>query len=65
MKVKIGNIIHDSNKEPIMIILSKGEREQIANMAPEATKYCSYPDTNKWIKNNYEAIKKWMKTPFK
>lgn len=60
MKVKIGDIIYDSEKEPIMIILSKGEREQIANMSPEATRYCSYPDTDEWMKDNYKAIKKWM-----
>ena len=65
MKVKIGNTIHDGEKEPIMLILSKGERKQIAHMAPEATKYCIYPDIEKWTKNDEEAIKKWMEIPLK
>jgi len=45
MKVKIGNTIYDSEREPIMIILSQEEKKHIANMTPEATKYCSFPDT--------------------
>ena len=65
MKVKVGDVIHDSNKEPIMIILSKGERKQIANMHPKATKYCSYPDKEKWTKDNYKNINKWMGIPIK
>jgi len=63
MKVKIGYMIHDSEKEPIMVILSKGEKEQIVNMDPKATKYCVYPDIDKWTKNNYKAIKEWMGIP--
>jgi len=27
MKVKVGNKIYDGNKEPVMVILSKGEKE--------------------------------------
>ena len=51
MKVKIGNKIYDGAEEPVMVILSKGEREQIANMHPDATKYCSYPATEEWTKD--------------
>lgn len=32
MRVKIGNKIYDSLKEPIMIIFDEGEQEKIANM---------------------------------
>jgi len=60
MKVKVGNKIYDGEKEPVMVILSKGEKEQIANMAPDATKYCVYPSKKELIKDNYKAIKKWM-----
>jgi hypothetical protein len=35
MKVKIGESIHDASDEPIMLILSKGERDQIGNMPPD------------------------------
>lgn len=45
MKVKIGDTIYDSETEPIMVILSESDKQNIANMLPEATKYCSYPDT--------------------
>jgi len=44
MKIKIQNTIYDSNDEPIMIILSNEDKENIQNMHPEATKYCSYPE---------------------
>jgi hypothetical protein len=44
MKVKIGEKIYDSEKEPIMVILSESDKENISNMLPEATKYCSFPD---------------------
>jgi hypothetical protein len=45
MKVKIGEKIYDSNEEPILIFLSEEDKENIKNMIPEATKYCSFPDT--------------------
>lgn len=61
MKVKVGNKVYDSENEPVMIILSKGEKKQIANMRLEATKYCVYPDTDKLIRNDYSEIKAWMK----
>ena len=62
MKVKIGNKIYDGAKQPVMVILSKGEKKQIANMHPDATKYCVYPSTTEWTKNDYKKIKEWMKT---
>ena len=62
MKVKIRNTIYDGEKEPIMIVLSQAEKEQISNMSPGATKYCVYPDDDEWIKSNFKKIKEWMKT---
>jgi hypothetical protein len=58
MKVKIGKKVYDPNDQPIMIILTKKDKENIANMDPTATRYCSYPDTM-----DPEKIKKWMDTP--
>lgn len=57
MKVKVGKQIYDSYEEPIMVILTESDKENIKNMAPDATKYCEYPD-------NYaiEYIKEFMKT---
>lgn len=60
MKVKIGDKIYDGEKEPVMVILSQDEREQIANMRPETTKYCIYPSDEYWIENDFERIKSWM-----
>ena len=60
MKVKVGNHVHDGKKEPVMVILSKSEKEQIANMHPDATQYCVYPADEKWIKDDYAKIKEWM-----
>lgn len=62
MKVKIGNKIYDGRKEPVMVILSKGERKQIANMPSDATKYCVYPSSKEWIDGDYKKIKEWMRT---
>ncbi len=45
MKVKIGNKIHDSKNEPIMIILTDYNKDHISNMPPENFKYCEFPDT--------------------
>jgi hypothetical protein len=44
MKVKIGDTVYDSEKEPIMIIISNDDKKSIENMLPEATKYCSFPN---------------------
>lgn len=44
MKVKIGDTIHDSAEEPIMIILSKQDKVNINNMFPDKFKYASYPE---------------------
>ena len=62
MKVKVGNKIYDGEKEPVMVMLSPGERKQITEMASDATKYCVYPDIEEWTKDNYKKIKNWMKT---
>jgi hypothetical protein len=43
MKVKVGKAIFDSDEEPVMLILSKEEKQQIAHMG-EQTKYCSFPE---------------------
>lgn len=60
MKVKVGNKVYDGKDEPVMVILSVGEKEQIVNMSPDATKYCVYPKTDELTKDNYRKIKVWM-----
>jgi len=44
MKVKVGDKIYDGEKEPIMIILTDKDKENIALMLDDCTKYCQYPD---------------------
>lgn len=46
MKVKIGDTLYDSEKEPILLILSDVEKGHISSMSrfPEMVKYCSYPE---------------------
>ena len=60
MKVKIGNTIHDSRKEPVMIICTDAKRQQMAQMLAGATKYCQYPDLPEWTANDWVGIKMWM-----
>ena len=45
MKVKVGNKVFDCEKEPVMVILTDQDKENIKNMLPECTKYCMFPDT--------------------
>ena len=59
MKVKIGNKIHNSNKEPIMIILEPIDIDNISNMI--GTKYCSFPYDEQYEESNEEYIRNWMK----
>ena len=42
MKVKVGGRIFDSEKEPILIILTSEEKELIQNMGDQ-TRFCSFP----------------------
>lgn len=52
MKVKVGEVIYDEEEQPIMVVLTDKDKENIANMAPGCTKYCAYPDEGyapKWV----------------
>jgi hypothetical protein len=44
MKVKIGDQVFDSNEQPILLVLSDQDKENIANMDPEVHKFCSFPE---------------------
>lgn len=57
MKVKIGDTIHDSEEEPIMLILEDNDKRNIGNMSPEAHKFGSYPESC-----TKEDMKEFMKT---
>jgi hypothetical protein len=56
MKVKVGDKVYDSEKEPIMVILSESDKKNISNMLSDATKYCSFPDGM-----SLEYVKEFMK----
>lgn len=43
MKVKVGDKVYDGEKEPVMVILSKQDKINIASMSSKEKKYCSYP----------------------
>lgn len=61
MKVKIKDKIYNAEDQPIMVILTKGEVEQISEMPlKDENKYCIYPGEEYWTKNDYKNIKKWM-----
>jgi len=44
VKVKIKNVLHDSDKEPILLILSAQDRLNIIAMLPASTNCCFYPE---------------------
>jgi len=56
MKVKIKDKIYNSEKEPIMLILSDEDKKLINQMRPIDNKYCSYP--YQW---GQDMAKKFMK----
>jgi len=56
MKVKVGNKVYDGEKEPIMIIMSEDEKKQITEMPEGVQRYCIYPDTEEWTKENHTNI---------
>ena len=60
MKVKVGDRIYDGKNEPVMVILSEGEKKQIAEMPPGITRYCVYPDHGDLTANNHKKLKAWM-----
>lgn len=55
MRVKIGNRIYDAREEPILIVLSQEEKEQISNMHPDATRYMQYPKS--YFNTDEEALR--------
>lgn len=55
MRVKVGEKIYDGKEEPVMVILSKEDKDNIVGMPPELTKYAAYPDDVP-----REEIKKFM-----
>lgn len=57
MKVKIGDKIYDANQEPIMLILTESDKENISSMDDVCMKYCVYPDEG----YTEEEIKDFMK----
>lgn len=56
MKVKIDDEIYDSNKHPIMIVLSVDEKNLIASMDDSNNKFCSFPSNI-----NQDNIMEFMK----
>lgn len=57
MIVKIGNMVFNGDQfAPMMIELTQKDKENIANMAPDATKYAVFPDD--W--GTPEEMRAWM-----
>jgi hypothetical protein len=62
VKVKIDSVVCDSDEQAIMLILSDAEKQLIANMTPDAHKFCVYPEgsTQEDIKHFMEEGEKPM-----
>jgi hypothetical protein len=56
MKVKVGSKIYDGNDQPVMVILSKKDKFNIAHMPPRVRCYCSFPDGM-----DAKKVLQWMK----
>ncbi|NJB83631.1 hypothetical protein [Wenyingzhuangia aestuarii] len=56
MKVKIGDTVYNAEETPIMLILTKQDKENIINMDAKDTKFVIFPDNS-----DKEEIIKWSK----
>ena len=56
MKVKIGDTVYDGDKELIMLYLSDKDKENIAHMLPEATRYAEFSGLGWTVEEKYN----WM-----
>lgn len=65
MRVKIGNVVYDSKDTPILLTLSKQEKELIQSMTPEMHKFCAFPTEMVKQESHKEVISAWMKEPGK
>jgi len=61
MQVKIGDMVFDPKDCPIMLILTPKDKENVANMLPEATKLCAYPGPEEIGLETEEEIQAWEK----
>lgn len=58
MKVKVGDKIYSGNEQPVMVILTDADKENIASMHPKATRYTVFPVDLGWTEEEMIA---WMK----
>ena len=56
MKVKIGDKVFSSENQPIMVILTDKDKENISNMHPNCTKYATFQDD--W--GSQQKMLNWM-----
>lgn len=56
MKIKIENIVVDGRIQPVMVILTEEDKENIRNMHSDCTKYCVHPSKG----YTAEEIEAWM-----
>lgn len=57
MKFKVGDKIFTSKEQPIMLILDDQDKQNLANMFPDAYQMCEYDET----KYSEEEIREFMK----
>ena len=55
MKVKVGDTVYDGAEEKVMVILTDGDKKNIAEMPADNTQYCCAPQGTP-----EEEIEKWM-----
>lgn len=55
MLVVIGKEIYSADEMPVMLVLTKADKQNIANMADDAFCYCAYPQGR-----DEKEIRAWM-----
>ncbi len=56
MRIKAGDMVFGSEQQPIMVILTDKDKENIANMHPDCTKYAMFQDD--W--GTQQEMSDWM-----
>ena len=59
MKVKVGDEVYSGEDQPVMVILTDGDKYNISHMAADATRYAVFPDDLDWSDEEKLA---WMKS---
>jgi hypothetical protein len=57
MKVKVNDEVYDAEEQPVMVILTDQDKQNIQDMPDDYSKYCMYPED---AFESREDVLEWM-----